>query len=404
VIGISAEAPGLEVFQERALARSLVSYLLGWVVAFGPALFIVLFDWRGAREFLSKHRAALFYLAGVAALAWAGSLESERHALNYASPVVYLLLGRTIEKHLAWFTPGLAGMLLASQALVSRAFLTTPQPASDYREHVPRALLTPLGDGASYLHLFPDYVAPEMVWILVAQYATLGAVILAWLSRRAFVLATSEKSPASVVSTVRPSGDSASAGSIAPPVGAGWRRHRANALLAVGIVTLGTVWLTYRSTRTPVREIKVRWAEGMTPADRVALQRQLAFRRCLPESLTGSLLAAAGARVLDAEVSQQLRAEARTEVCELLVWHPENLAALVQSPGIEDTSGFDRGTLTIPEGSSPATGFQWIVDTDARLRYVFNSAVVVALVLLVAGLAAPSLDGSRERPPTTFDQ
>ena len=88
-----------EHFAERALSRSLVSYLLGWMIAYGPILFLVAFDWRSAVDFFRRHKAFLVYTLGVAATGWIASLESERHALNWASPIVLVLLGRTIERY-----------------------------------------------------------------------------------------------------------------------------------------------------------------------------------------------------------------------------------------------------------------------------------------------------------------
>lgn len=180
------EFSALTHFADRAYSRSLIAFLLGWMVAFGPALFIVLFDWRSAVEFLSRHKPLLVHMLGVAAIGWVASLESERHALYWASPVVYVLLGRTIERHRIWFrSPALVALLLAAQAFVSRAFLTTPQPAEGYLQHSPTVPLTPMGGDATYLHLFPSYMRPDLAVIQFVEYLVLGVVIVAWLTRSA---------------------------------------------------------------------------------------------------------------------------------------------------------------------------------------------------------------------------
>jgi hypothetical protein len=173
---------------ERAFRRSLVSFTLGWFVAFGPALFVVLYDWKSAATFFSRHRALLVFTVGVAVIGWAGSLESERHAVNLASPVILLLLGLTIERHHTWFrSRALLTGLLAGQALVNRVFWTVPQPDQNYLERSPIFLLTPLGNDATYLHLFPDYLPSHLAELLVIEYAVLGAVIVTLLSRRAYL-------------------------------------------------------------------------------------------------------------------------------------------------------------------------------------------------------------------------
>jgi hypothetical protein len=173
---------------ERAYDRRLITYALGWVVAFGPALFVVLFDYRTAVGFLSRHKAFLVYTVGVALVGWAASFESERHALNWGAPIVYLLLGLTIERHMSWFrSAALVSFLVVTQAVINRVFWVVPQPDGDYRDVLPTVLLTPLGEGASYLHLFPDYLASRAVWLQSAEYAALGAILLFWLSRRAYL-------------------------------------------------------------------------------------------------------------------------------------------------------------------------------------------------------------------------
>jgi hypothetical protein len=187
VIATDGGFSAVEHLGTRAFERNLITYLLGWLIAFGPALFVVMFDWRTVFEFFSRHRSVLVYLGGVAAIAWAGSLESERHALNSASPILYVLLGRTIERHPQWFRSAtLLAFLLATQMLVHRAFLTTPQPGAG-PEQTPTLLLTPIGDDVSYLHLFPDYVPMQMALMQFGQFVALGVIVTVWLKRRAWL-------------------------------------------------------------------------------------------------------------------------------------------------------------------------------------------------------------------------
>jgi hypothetical protein len=169
----------------RAYNRQLITFVLGWLVAFGPALFVVMFDWRGAVEFLRKHQAYTVYLIGVLAVGWAGSLESERHALYSAAPIVYVLLGRTVERHQAWFRSWGLIPLLAAQAMVHRVMLITPQPDGEYQNRIPDLLLTPFGLRASYLHLFPSYIPMELVFDQFLQFVLLAALVWFWLGRRA---------------------------------------------------------------------------------------------------------------------------------------------------------------------------------------------------------------------------
>jgi hypothetical protein len=176
-------------FEERAFSRRLISYLLGWMVAFGPILFLIAFDWRSVVPFFRQHMVLLVYTLGAAATGWVASLESERHALYWASPVILVLLGRTIQRYEGWFhSPAVLRTLVVLQAGVHRAFLTTPHPYNDPAPP-PFMLLTPMGEHAHYLQLFPDYLPARLAWIQFAEHFLVGAALVAWLSRYCFVQA-----------------------------------------------------------------------------------------------------------------------------------------------------------------------------------------------------------------------
>jgi hypothetical protein len=174
-------------FEERAFSRRLFSYLLGWMVAFGPILFLIAFDWRSVVQFFRQHTSLLVYFLGAAATGWVASLESERHALYWASPVVLALLGRTIQRYEGWFrSPAVLRTLVVVQAVVHRAFLTTPLPYNDPAPP-PLMLLTPFGEHAHYLQLFPDYLPARLAWVQLLEHLLVGVVLVAWLSRYCFV-------------------------------------------------------------------------------------------------------------------------------------------------------------------------------------------------------------------------
>src|SRR5690606_19553671 len=89
--------------------------------------------------------------------------------------------------HRAWFrSPALVAFLLAAQAVVHRLFWVTPQPDSGFQRMAPPdVLLTPVGDGVTYLHLFVPQIPDEMVLSQLVQFTVLAAVVIFWLSRRA---------------------------------------------------------------------------------------------------------------------------------------------------------------------------------------------------------------------------
>ncbi|MEI9893654.1 MAG: hypothetical protein WDN28_07075 [Chthoniobacter sp.] len=117
--------------------KPVLTYIHAWFLAFGPVLCILLFDWKGARDFLWKEQwLALFLLAG-AGFGFVGGTDTER--LQYWSmPGVYLLLGRAIERHRATLSSGaLVAVLAIGQILSSRILWTTPDYPTDFQHTFP---------------------------------------------------------------------------------------------------------------------------------------------------------------------------------------------------------------------------------------------------------------------------
>ena len=176
VIATDAEFAASRHLLARASSRSVLTFGLGWLVAFGPALFLVLFDWRAVVAFFGRHRWMAAYIAGVAAIGWAGSLESERHALYWGAPLVYVLVGRSVARHGPWLKRSLAlPLILVAQLLVNRVFWSVPQPGDG---GAPAIVLTPVGPATTYLHLFPDYLPRDVALLQLFQHAAVGVVIL----------------------------------------------------------------------------------------------------------------------------------------------------------------------------------------------------------------------------------
>lgn len=138
-------------------------------------------------------------------------------------------------------------------------------------------------------------------------------------------------------------------------------------LFKTGLLILAVVAGLYLTTREPTRLVKIRWSPSVSFEARAEVQKRLGLRGCRPESDSTP-----------------------TELCDLIDWTPDNMRALVSSPAVEDTSGFDRGgALAFPSNPQPGIGHRWIADRDPRLR---NSRAVplvllVALVLVAVGVA-----------------
>lgn len=299
---------------DRALSRNVLSYLLGWMVAFGPGLFLVLFGWRIAVDFFSRHTWSLVYLAGVAAAGWAASLESERHALNWGAPVAYLLIGLVIERHRHQFTGVLLAVVLVAQALANRLFWTIPQPADGYRQYAPTMVLTPLGPDVTYLHLFPDYVSPSLAWDQFWQYAALGAVILGLLLARTAAGRAGVKEASAAVMRTSVEG--------LRQLGIGGLVILLLTFLVAGGLAGAALTTLYRAQPVP---INVRWKAPIGSVERRALERQL-------------------------DLTQGSHSAGTTWVYMLTDASTESIRAVVRHPAVDDTAHVDRRRFR-PEGA-----------------------------------------------------
>ena len=109
--------------------KSILRYGIAWFLVFGPLLALPLYFWRASGTFLRARPVWLIYLAVCAAAAWVADGETER-LLAWASPVVYILIGRAFAA--AAFDPaGIAvtGIVLA-QGLSSRVFSPIGGPSA----------------------------------------------------------------------------------------------------------------------------------------------------------------------------------------------------------------------------------------------------------------------------------
>jgi hypothetical protein len=319
IVARDAEFSASNHLLEGTLSRSALSYALGWLVAFGPAIALCVFDPRPALTFFRQHTWAFVYFAGVAAAAWSGSHESERHALNWGAPVGYLLIALTVQHHVRQLHGVLLVLLLASQALINRVFWTIPQPADGYLGVDPAMVLTPLGSGVSYHHLFPDYLPPEQAWRQLWQHAAvmIGIVGIMWwrslepgpgLSRSRAAMVAARQLPVDAVTASM---------EFLRRVG---MRTAIGLLVASSLVAAGTgAAVVAMCRRQPVR-INVRWKEHVRDAERRAFEQQL-------------------------QLANGAMGEGATWVYLLPNASPEKIRTVVQHAAVEDTAHVDRETF-----------------------------------------------------------
>lgn len=171
--------------------KPIESLALTWLLTFGPVLAVVAYDWRATARFLRERPDLAVLLAGCFGLAYVGGHDTERY-LFWAMPVVYLLIGRSLERQRHALSGAAVALLVAGQALAARVFWPVPDP-----ETTVTALTDVAGLWARvYAVLNRVFVIDDFHWNLwsnfgsrpfhLVQLAFYGGIALAvvWLMRR----------------------------------------------------------------------------------------------------------------------------------------------------------------------------------------------------------------------------
>ena len=153
-------------------------YVLGAFVAYGPLIAILAYHWRVVGAFLVRRQYQLAFLGGVALLAWMGGTDTER-IFYWACPVVYLLIGYSVESAPALFqSPLLPAVLGVSQGIAQRIFWPLP----DYPGTPAAAVLfTPLGAAVPYLDLYSYHADQQTAVVALVEYLLFTLLLLGWL-------------------------------------------------------------------------------------------------------------------------------------------------------------------------------------------------------------------------------
>lgn len=162
--------------------KPVLSYIHSWFLAFGPVLFILLFDWRQARDFLLREQWLALFLAAGMGFGFVGGTDTER--LQYWSmPCVYVLLGRAMERHRPILTSGpLIAFVAIGQILSSRILWTTPDYPTSFTHTFP--LLQQFGSNVQMLDLFSFHGYRPKETLSLVEYLLFGGIMLYWMSRR----------------------------------------------------------------------------------------------------------------------------------------------------------------------------------------------------------------------------
>lgn len=154
------------------------TYLHGWFLAFGPILWLAIFQARKAGAFLAARQHLAVYLLAFTLLGYIGGTDTER-LLYWSMPVVYVIIGQGFMERRRSLPGWLLAVLAGAQALAGRAVFW---PIPDYPSDAPHVwpLFTPLGRHVPFLDLYGFWEPRLLAVTSLLTYLAFGAVLAAW--------------------------------------------------------------------------------------------------------------------------------------------------------------------------------------------------------------------------------
>ena len=176
-------------------AKPWPAYLASWFLAFGPILWLAIFRMREGAAFLAARQHLLVYLVIFTVLADMGGSDTERF-IYWMMPVVYVLIGRTLEDTRNPWPRSLLAIIAGAQLVAGRMIFWPAIP--EYPNHVPHAwpVLTPFGRSIPFDDLYTDTAPRLLTFVLLVEYLVFGAAVGIWLFWRGRI--TSRTAPETV--------------------------------------------------------------------------------------------------------------------------------------------------------------------------------------------------------------
>jgi len=166
-----------------AYGKPLLTYLHAWFIAFGPIIVIPIYNWRRMVRFMARNQFMLVYLLVFAVLGWIGGTDTDR-ILFWAMPVVYILIGQSIEDNAVLLKSlPLLIILCVGQLISERVIWTTPDYPGKFPSPLP--ILTIPSNRCQYLDLLSFHGSRKIHVVSFFEYLSLGMLLLWWLNYRA---------------------------------------------------------------------------------------------------------------------------------------------------------------------------------------------------------------------------
>jgi hypothetical protein len=166
----------------RVIYEMLLStYVLGWFIAYGPILVLVVYNWRSSLKYLMEHQYQLIVLLSVIILAWLGGSSVNRYAF-WVFPIIYVMIGKAMEENVReLMSPLFIGVLGISQIVAQRVFMIWPDYPSTAPWRFP--VFTPLGNNVPMLDVIGIGVSVSN-FIALNEYLLFSVMVLLYLYYR----------------------------------------------------------------------------------------------------------------------------------------------------------------------------------------------------------------------------
>jgi hypothetical protein len=165
-----------------AYSKSIPIFVLGFFIALGPVIVLLVLDWKGTRQLLKRNKEVGAFLFLLLVLAYCGGSDTERFLL-WGTPVTLILIGSWFERNLSILhLPSLVALIVIMQLISERAFWNTPDLG--YSVENSFVFLTSLSSNAYYLSLYSYHSPRGISALMLIEYVAVGTVILSWATFR----------------------------------------------------------------------------------------------------------------------------------------------------------------------------------------------------------------------------
>jgi len=146
-------------------------------VAYGPIIFIALFNLKNLVSLLKTHKLEAIYFYLFLALALVGGVDTERISF-FGAPIIFFFLAKLLEldkvKSLAYYS-----VLVITMLLSMRLFLALPVDVNDLHTY---PIITQFSLDFSYLDLYASHADNKVRLVSFAEYILI--FILLYFSRK----------------------------------------------------------------------------------------------------------------------------------------------------------------------------------------------------------------------------